>query len=115
MGSLKSKKMYVAIAALLSIGGFYFVGLAGDYLLDYIKDTPANPLRHEYLEGMTLSLIFALPFWVLVAFFATPLKDFISKRTYQIIVTPALVLGAAFVLLNCLTFFLMMRDKISGH
>lgn len=62
MDGTKPQYKWILLATLAVIGGIYFTGLSGSYLVDYFKDTSNNPNRNEYLEGVTLSLIFSLPF-----------------------------------------------------
>jgi len=114
MDGVKPKYKWIVFAILAAIGGIYFTGVSGSYLVDYLKDTPNNPNRNEYLEGVTLSLIFSLPFWLLLAAFATPLRSSISKPVFILLRTPAMLLGFAFVLMNVFIFVMMFLDKFQG-
>ncbi len=107
----RSKYIQCALTILAAIGGLYFVGLGGQYLIDYLRDTPNNPVRHEYLQGMLLSLILSLPFWVIVALFAVSLKSAIPKKYFLVIVAPAIIFGVAFILLNIITIVMILIHK----
>lgn len=114
MDAVKPQYKWIVLATLAAIGGIYFTGLSGSYLVDFFKDTSNNPNRNEYLEGVTLSLIFSLPFWLLLAAFTTQLKNSLSKPVFIILRTPAILLGTAFVLMNAYIFVMIFLDKLQG-
>ena len=114
MDVVKQQYKWFVLATLAALGGIYFTGLSGSYLVDYFKDASNNPNRNEYLEGVTLSLIFCLPFWLLLAAFATPLKKSLSKPVFILLRTPGMLLGTAFVLMNAYIFVMIFLDKLQG-
>jgi len=114
MNVVKPQYKWIVLAILAAIGGIYFTGLSGSYLLDYFKDASSNPNRNEYLEGVTLSLIFSLPFWLMLAAFATPQKNSLSKTVFILLRIPAMLLGFAFVLMNAYIFVMIFLDKFQG-
>ena len=115
MNGSNPKIKWFIFAIIAAIGGVYFTGDAGSYLIDYLKDTPDNPNRNEYLEGVTLDLIFSLPFWLLLAAFATQLKNSIPKSVFIILRIPAMILGTAFILMNGYIFVMIVLDKLQGN
>jgi hypothetical protein len=52
MDGVKPKYKWIVFATLAALGGIYFTGVSGSYFIDYLKDTPNNPNRNEYLEGV---------------------------------------------------------------
>lgn len=115
MDEAKPKYKWIVLATLAAIGGIYFTGLGGSFLVNYIKDTAANPSRNEYLEGVTLSLLLSLPFWLSLAAFVTPLKSWISKPVFVLLRAPAMLLGFAFILMNLYVFVMIFIDKFQGR
>jgi len=49
MNVVKPHYKWIVLATLAAIGGIYFTGLSGSYLVDYFKDASNNPNRNEYL------------------------------------------------------------------
>ena len=110
----KSTYKWVFFAIVAAIGGLWFVGCAGSYLIDYLKDSADNPYRHEYLEGLTLSLTFSSPFWLMLAAFSAPLKKSMPKPVFLLTRVPAIIVGIAFVVMHLFILAMVLLDKLHG-
>jgi len=114
MEGAKSKLKWILLSIVTAIGGISFVGYGCTFLIEYIKDTPDNPHRQEYLEGFALSLILSSPFWLLLAAFAAPLKTLVSKNLFVLLRVPAIIVGTAFMLMNAFIFVMILLDTFQG-
>ena len=85
------KRAWGFLILLAGVGGLYFVVVAAQYLLSYFSEAE-NPLRHEYLQGFALSLVFATPFWLAVSAFAYPLRKALPKSGYFALNIPSILL-----------------------
>ena len=78
-----------AIAVVFISGSVYF-------FVQYYADI-GNPLRHEYIVGVSLTLLYALGFTLASALVSTTLKKVISRWQFRILAWPALALGIGFL------------------
>lgn len=91
------KRAWVSLILLAAIGGLYFAFAAAQYLFSYFSEA-ANPLRHEYLQGFAISLVFATPFWLAVSAFAYPLRKALPRPGYVALNIPSVLLVAGILL-----------------
>lgn len=97
--------------AVISQGiGAIFLVMAAYYTVMYFTDTE-NHLRHEYLMGTWLGLLYATGFSLSSALLAVSVKNEISKPAFQALSIPALVLGLGFLViyLGSLAYDLVSR------
>ena len=87
------------MAAIGSLGGLYYFGVAIECLFGYVQDKTSE-VRHEYLEGVTLALIISIPFWLFVSASLFPIRSELSKGIYIAWNSPAIILVTAFVAMN---------------
>jgi hypothetical protein len=87
------KTALISVAALFSVGGLGLLALSAWYGISYLSDTPSNPYRSEYLEGVGMSLVIAFPLWLVVSAATYPLRFTISRRLYVAVNAPAVGLG----------------------
>jgi hypothetical protein len=80
------------IAAALSLLGFFLFVLAGRYFWRYLSSGEQNG-DGELLLSAWLSLLGALPVWVLVAILALPARRNLSRGALALIMSPAIVLS----------------------
>ncbi len=99
------RRLWLVPAAMVALGGLYFVGLSARYLLNYLAATP-SPTRGEYLQGTVLALTMALPLWLLVAAFAYPARKALSRGIFVALNAPAAILAVAFLLMNLIPILL---------
>lgn len=85
------KRTWVSLILLAAIGGLYFAFAATQYLFSYFSEA-VNPLRHEYLQGVVISLVFSTPFWLAVSAFAYPLRKALPKSGYVALNIPSILL-----------------------
>lgn len=85
------RRAWLFLIILAGVGGFYFLFVSARYLFNYYSEA-ANPLRHEYLQGVALSLVFATPFWLAVSAFAYPLRKTLPRSGYAALNIPSILL-----------------------
>ena len=73
--------------------------LAGYYVAMFFLDNK-NPLKHEYLIGMWLGILYATGFTLGSAILASSLKKHLSKTVFRALTMPALIIGSGFFVLN---------------
>ncbi|WP_026970834.1 hypothetical protein [Aliagarivorans marinus] len=104
-------KIWIVLAALALTGGLVFFGIAGKFYLSFLFDTDANPMRHEYLIGVALSVMLSIPFWVSASGFIYPIRAMVPKSLFWgVNITTILTVGA-FFLVNILPLFFMSFGK----
>ena len=79
------------LAALMLVGFCYFVA-------QYYTDT-GNHLRHEYLLGASVLLLYSLGTSLISALLAASVKSAIQRVHFRALVWPALFLGVGFLIL----------------
>ena len=89
-------------AVLMVIGASYFAA-------KYYTDT-TNHLRHEYLFGASVLLLYAVGSSLVSALVAASIKSNIQKRHFRILILPSLLLGGGFLVLY---FGSLVADFIS--
>lgn len=94
-------RIWMSLAACGVVGGVYFLVVSAYYAVSYHME-PSNPIRHEYLQGMAIALLLALPFWLVasgaISLLRTMARRWIPVTIYSI--TGGLIL--LFVLANVL-------------
>ena len=91
------KRTWVSLIFLAGVGGLYFIFVAAQYLFSYFSEA-ANPMRHEYLQGVVISLVFSTPFWLAVSAFAYPLRKALPKSGYVALNIPSILLVVGILL-----------------
>ncbi len=84
--------------------GLFLSCVAAYYLYSYFSNNTSDA-RHEYLEGVALTLLISLPFWVLVSCFIFPIRSTINKKAYWALNIPAVLLLASYGLANVYVVF----------
>jgi len=74
-------KIWVGLSVIAIAGGLYFLGLAATYVFSYFSE-PENSYRHEYLQGVALSMMMAIPFWLVVSGTLWPIRAVIPRAVY---------------------------------
>lgn len=92
------------MAGFTALIGLYFFGLAIYFVYEYYAN-PSNPVRHEYMEGMGLSLLMSVPFWVLVSCFIFPIRAGFKKGVFWSLNAPAILLLTSYGLVNVYVLF----------
>jgi hypothetical protein len=103
MSPIKSKILKFMAGGAAAVG-LYLFGLAIHFLYGYTTDTTST-VRHEYLEGVALSLLISLPFWVLVSCFIFPIRSGFSKGVFWIFNAPAILLLSSYGMVNVYVLF----------
>ena len=103
MSPAKSKILQIMAAASASFGLFLSC-VAAYYLFGYFSNSSSD-VRHEYLEGVALSLLISLPFWVLVSCFTFPIRSTLDRKIYWALNIPAVLLLASYGLANIYVVF----------
>ena len=106
---MKTKILSVA-ATLSALGGLYLFGTSVSFLYSYLTDTTSSA-RHEYMEGVFLSLMMSTPFWVLVSALIFPLRKTMNRAVYWTLNLPALALCAGFAAVNIYVFVQAFSEK----
>jgi hypothetical protein len=75
------RKVCIAVAAMAGIGALFFVGVSANYALSYFTE-PANPLRHEYLQGVAIAASLSIPFWLVASASLLPVRDSVPRIAY---------------------------------
>ena len=70
-----------SLSSLLEVLGVLFLGVALYYLGYYFMES-TNPYRNEYIMGMVMGLMIAMPFWLLNFYIVSKIKTHISKFRY---------------------------------
>ena len=96
---LSSNRVWLMVWLALSVGGFYFLGLAGSFLGKYFF-LPQTPYSGEYIQGAVLSAFMSLPFWLLVSGCSYFARRGLSKRALALVNAPSVVLLVGFVAAN---------------
>lgn len=80
----RAKRNRVAIYAtgIIASGGIYFTVKMAHYGFGYIIDN-SSTVRTEYLEGVYLSLMCSLPFWLIASGLAREVKAQIPTLLYK--------------------------------
>jgi hypothetical protein len=60
------QKVGIFIAGLAAAGGLWMLGVSAKYGFLFLSE-PHNASRHEYLQGVVLAGIFAVPFWLVAS------------------------------------------------
>lgn len=89
-------RLFIAIAG-QSAAALMVIG-SGYYGAKYYTDT-ASHIRHEFLYGASLLLLYAVGSSLVSALVAASIKSNIRKRYFRALVFPALVLGGCFLVL----------------
>lgn len=74
-------KVLIGLASAAAAGGLFFLGVAAHYALTYFME-PENASRHEYLQGVALSIMMAVPFWLIASGALWPLRAKIPKLVF---------------------------------
>ena len=82
MVNAKRSKIAIYSTVIIACGGIYFTIKMAQYGFGYITDY-SSPVRTEYLEGVYLSLICSLPFWVIASGLAREVKAQIPALIYK--------------------------------
>ena len=91
-------KVQFSFAVIAQGIGAIFLVMAAYYTAIYLTDTE-NHLRHEYLMGTWLGLLYATGFSLGSAVLAVSVKNEISKPAFRVLSIPALVLGLGFLVI----------------
>ena len=96
-------KILSVVATVSALGGLYLFGTSVSFLYGYLTDTTSSA-RHEYMEGVFLSLMMSTPFWVLVSASIFPLRNNMNRAVYGTLNVPAIALCAGFSVVNIYVF-----------
>lgn len=103
-------KLWIGLAACGAAGGTFFLVVGAYYMFSYYME-PGNPIRHEYLQGMAIALLIALPCWIVASGAISPvrtvLRGWIPATIY--LITAALILS--FVIANVV----LLMFAVAGH
>ncbi|MDO6765346.1 hypothetical protein Q4592_17400 [Agarivorans sp. 1_MG-2023] len=105
------QKILFSFATLTVVGGVILLGIAGKYYLSYLIDTDANPVRHEHLIGVVLSVMFSVPFWVAASGLIYPLRTLLPRLLYMLINVMTGVIVGAFLFVNIAPLFIALFEK----
>ena len=108
---MKTKILYV-VATVSALGGLYLFGTSVSFLYGYLTDTTSSA-RHEYMEGVFLSLMMSTPFWVLVSASIFPLRSNMNRAVYGTLNVPAIALCAGFSVVNIYVFLQAFSEKVA--
>jgi hypothetical protein len=86
------QKLRLATAAVAELVGALFVAGAGYYAFSFVTDE-GNPVRNEYLVGLSLCLFYSLPPLTLAAILAVTLRGLIPRRLFWLLSVPGLAVG----------------------
>ena len=110
--SYKDIIIYFVLLLALAGGIFFSFILVAYYLYEYFTDV-ANTLRHEYLEGVFLSLYMSSPFWFVVSVIAFFIRKEISKKIFWLINAPFIIVAMTFTLMNVYIIIQIIIEKIT--
>ena len=100
MGFWKKLRYVAAIIAQI-VSGLFLI-MSGVFLANYYMDFE-NHLRHEYMIGVWVGIMYAVGFSIGSALLASTVKQEISKISFKVLTIPALVIGLGFLLLYFVT------------
>ncbi|WP_347332857.1 hypothetical protein [Marinimicrobium locisalis] len=63
------KKIAVFLAGIAVAGGVWMLGVSAKYGVSFLSK-PESATRYEYLQGVALAAILAVPFWLIASFMA---------------------------------------------
>jgi len=86
------------LAIIFQVIASLYLLLAIIFSVSYYIDSE-NTLRHEYMIGVWTGLLMATGFSLGSALIASTLKKVISKRAFQLLTFPALLIGGSFLML----------------
>ena len=105
-------KILSVVATVSALGGLYLFGTSVSFLYGYLTDTTSSA-RHEYMEGVFLSLMMSTPFWVLVSASIFPLRNNMNRAVYGTLNVPAIALCAGFSVVNIYVFMQAFSEKVA--
>ena len=105
-------KIFSVVATVSALGGLYLFGTSVSFLYGYLTDTTSSA-RHEYMEGVFLSLMMSTPFWVLVSASIFPLRNNVNRAVYGTLNVPAIALCAGFSVVNIYVFMQAFSEKVA--
>ncbi len=82
----------ICIAVSTEFVGALFFASAFHFVYSYATDA-GNPLRHEYIVGAMLGLLYGFGAFLAAAFFAILIKKALRKSVFLALSVPALVSG----------------------
>ena len=106
-------KIFTTLSCIAGIGGLYFLGVLIKYLISYFSE-PNNPLRHEYLQGVAISLLISMPFWIIASASMILIKDIIPTFIYRCVNTVTVLICCMFLLANLYPLLMFVLGK-QGH
>ena len=96
------QKAWIALAAIATLGGALLIGNGVTYLVSYLLDTDSNPVRHEYLIGLTLSVYLSVPCWLAASAFIFPVRKLIPRWLFISINSVTCITTGLFIIANLL-------------
>jgi hypothetical protein len=109
MENVIRNKVVLYATGVFACGGIWFTLVMAKYGLSYFVEH-SNPLRHEYLEGVYLSLMFSLPFWVVSSGLAREVKAQIPALIYKAMRAITVLFCSVFALFIVFTLLLAFLD-----
>jgi hypothetical protein len=104
------QNLLFAFVITCSLIGLFLLSEAAQYGYVYFHDQSALH-RNDNLGNAVLSILLSLPFWLIVSIFAFSHKQSISKNTFILLNSPALVIGTSFILMNIYLFTQVMMSR----
>jgi len=92
-------KVWIGLTSIAIAGGLFFLGVTGNYVSSYFME-PENSYRHEYLQGVVLSMMMAIPFWLAASGTLWPVRSVISKAIFITVNSVTVALCVLFVVVN---------------
>ena len=102
--SKSSSDGWNSLSSLLEVLGTLFLGVALYYLGYYFLESN-NPNKNEYIIGVVMGLMVAMPLWILNFFILTKIKEHISKFRYWFTLIMAMIITLSVVIYVGVGFF----------
>jgi|GEM_PF-5019069 len=91
-------KKIINIGLLLNL--LPMIGVTYFYYLYF--GNPTNPLRHEYLEGVAITMVYTWPLWILLAGFGIWKRKKINNTQFVLSLAPVVFMLGATMLFEIL-------------
>lgn len=103
-------KICIGLASVATAGGVFFLGVAARYALIYFME-PENASRHEYLQGVALSIMMAVPFWLFASGTLWPLRAKIPKLVFVSVNAVTVALFVIFLAANLYPLLMVALEQ----